>query len=79
MDRGAAEPLVRYKPATQVLAVDGAAPLPELHARAACLCSGRMPLRQRFSADVFEMHYVGVDGDTAAKIMISLGLEALHL
>ena len=79
LDRGDAEPLVRYSPATGVLAVDGAAPLPDLHARAACLCSGRMPLRQRFSADVFEDHYVGVDGATAAMIMTSLGLEAAHV
>lgn len=73
------DPPVRYLPARQVLAVDGAAPLPDLHARAACLCSGRMPLRQHFAADVYEDHYVNVDAHTAAQIMTSLGMEVSHL
>jgi hypothetical protein len=37
-----------------------------------------MPLRQYFAADVFEDHYVNVDPETAARIMTSLGLEAVH-
>lgn len=79
LDRPAgAEAPVRYLPAERVLAVDGAAPLPELHARAACLCSGRIPLRQHFAADVFEDHYVNVDDDTAAQIITSLALEPVH-
>ena len=54
----------------------GFAPLPALHARAACLCSGRMPLRQHYAPEVFEDHYVNVDSLTAERIMTSLGLEA---
>jgi hypothetical protein len=79
LDRGQdVEPLLRYQPASRVLVVEGLAPLPDLQARAACLCSGRMPLRQYFAADVFEDHYVNVDPETAARIMTSLGMEAVH-
>ncbi len=79
LDRGQdVEPLLRYQPASRVLVVEGLAPLPDLQARAACLCSGRMPLRQHFAADVFEDHYVNVDPETAARIMTSLGMEAVH-
>jgi hypothetical protein len=74
-----AEPAIRYQPANRTLVVEGLAPLPDLHARAACLCSGRMPLRQHFADDVYEDHYVNVDPDTAAQIMTSLGMEPLHL
>lgn len=80
MDRPAdVEPPVRYQPASRVLAVDGLAPLPDLQARAACLCSGRMPLRQHFSPGVFEDHYVNVDSDTAGRIITSLGMKPTHL
>lgn len=73
-----ADPAVRYEHAGRILIVDGLAPLPDLHARAACLCSGRMPLRQHFTAEAFEDHYVNVDEDTAARIMTSLQVEPIH-
>jgi len=76
MDRDPdAEPPVRYLEAGRVLAVEGYAPLPALHARAACLCSGRVPLRPRYDADTHEDHYVNVDPPTAERIMTSLRVE----
>lgn len=62
----------RYEPAHEVLVVHGRAPLPVLHARAAVLCSGRLPLRQHLAEDTAEDHYVNVDHDTARMIVTSL-------
>jgi len=72
------EPAARYVQANRLLIVDGMAPLPKLHARAAALCSGRVPLRQHFAPGVFEDHYVNVDSDTAGRILASLGLGDQH-
>jgi hypothetical protein len=66
------EPLCRYEPAHRLLVVDGAAPLPALHARAAVLCSGTLPLRQHLAEGVSEDHYVNVDDATAGLILASL-------
>lgn len=78
IDRPAeAEPLCWHDPAHRRLIVDAAAPLPALHARAAVLCSGRLPLRQRLAEGIAEDHYVNVDDDTAGLIIGSLrGLSA---
>ncbi len=66
------EPLCRYEPAHKLLIVDSAAPLPALHARAAVLCSGRLPLRQYLAEGIAEDHYVNVDDATAGLILASL-------
>ena len=66
------EPLARYEGAHRLLIVEGTAPLPPLHARAACLCSGRLPLRQPYAPGHWEEHYVNVDRDTAAAILTTL-------
>jgi hypothetical protein len=71
------EPLCRYEPAHQLLIVDGAAPLPALHARAAVLCSGRLPLRQHLAEGIAEDHYVNVDCATAGLILASLTASTL--
>jgi hypothetical protein len=76
MDRPAdADPPISYRPSARVLVVEGKAPLPDLHARVACLCSGRVPLRQYFAVDTFEDHYVNVDSETARRIFESLGVD----
>jgi hypothetical protein len=64
--------LVDYDPASRVLAVDSRAPLPELHARAACLCSGRLPLAQPYAPGFAYDHYVNVTPEVAAMITTSL-------
>jgi hypothetical protein len=66
------EPLCRYEPAHSLLVVDGAAPLPALHGRAAVLCSGTLPLRQHLAEGVAEEHYVNLDEATASLILASL-------
>jgi hypothetical protein len=73
IDRPADAPaLIEYEQAGRVLAVDSRAPLPELHARAACLCSGRLPLPQRYAPGFAYDHYVNVPADLAATITASL-------
>lgn len=61
-----------YEPAHDLLIVNARAPLPALHARAAVLCSGRLPLRQHLAEDIAEDHYVNVDQATATLILTSL-------
>lgn len=70
-----ADPPISYSSATRVLAVDGHAPMPALHARAATLCSGRVALRQHFAPGIFEDHYVNVDEHTAGRLLRSLRLD----
>lgn len=62
----------RHDPAHDLLVVHARAPLPPLHARAAVLCSGRLPLRQHLAEDTAEDHYVNVDEQTANLILSSL-------
>ena len=62
----------RYEPAHRILIVHAYAPLPTLHARAAVLCSGRLPLRQHLAEDTAEDHYVNIDEDTARLLLASL-------
>ncbi|MDP9345608.1 MAG: hypothetical protein M3P44_07775 [Actinomycetota bacterium] len=69
-----APPPVNYDPTHRVLVVDGRAPLPPLHARAACLCSGRLPLDQPYAPGHWDEHYVNVEPDTAAAILTSLNV-----
>jgi hypothetical protein len=64
--------LVRYDSANRLLYVNSRAPLPELHGRAACLCSGRLPLRQRYASDHAEDQYVNVPVAVAQAILESL-------
>jgi hypothetical protein len=73
------EPLCRYEPAHQLLIVDSAAALPALHARAAVLCSGRLPLRQYLAEGIAEDHYVNVDDATAGSILASLTASVLSV
>lgn len=75
MDRpDGADPIVEYRRAHHLLIVDAAAPLPALHARCACLCSGRLPIRRDVAPGVAYEHYVNVDPNTAERIMRSLGV-----
>ncbi len=64
--------LMRYDLANRLMYVNAHAPLPELHARAACLCSGRLPLRQHYAADHAEDQYVNVSPTVAEAIATSL-------
>lgn len=66
------EPRLRYEAAHEILVVDSAAPLPVLHARTACLCSGRMPYRQHLGPGVAEDRYVNVPRAIARTITDSL-------
>jgi hypothetical protein len=74
MDRPAdADPIIEHRPAHDILVVNAAAPLPALHARAATLCSGRVPIRRHAAPGVAYDHYVNVDRATAGRILTSLG------
>ena len=66
-------PLIEYEEANWLLHVRSCAALPPLHARAATLCSGRLPLRRR-RADEYLDSYVNVGPGPAVLIMRSLGL-----
>lgn len=69
-----ADPLVRYEPAHRTLVVNAAAPLPALHARAACLCSGRLPYRVAHAPGYIEDRYVNVNEAVAATLMARLAV-----
>jgi hypothetical protein len=69
-----ADPIIEYRGANDVLVVNASAPLPTLHARAACLCSGRLPIRRDVAPGVAYQHYVNVDDHTAYRILQSLGI-----
>jgi hypothetical protein len=69
-------PIVEYRRAHRLLIVNAAAPLPTLHARAACLCSGRVPIRRDVAPGIAYDHYVNVDPQTAGRILFSLGVTA---
>lgn len=73
VERGAAGPLIRYEAPSGILAVDAAAPLPPLHARAACLCSGRLPGRAYLAVGQSEDRYRAVPQCVADAIVRSLG------
>jgi hypothetical protein len=64
--------LVRHDRANSILIVDGRAPLPELHARAAVLCSGRLPLPQPYAPGFHDDHYVNVPTEIAEAIIANL-------
>lgn len=66
-------PLVRYDRARSVLSVDAAAPLPPLHVRAACLCSGRFASRAHLAPGQAEDRFRGVPPVVAHAICSSLG------
>jgi hypothetical protein len=66
------DPIVEYRGAHRLLVVNAAAPLPALHARCACLCSGRIPIRRDTAPGVVYDHYVNVDPQTADRILLSL-------
>jgi hypothetical protein len=69
-----ADPIVEYKEAHGLLIVNAATPLPALHGRAACLCSGRAPIRHHLAPGVEVDHFVNVDAMTAGRILRSLGV-----
>lgn len=71
-----ADPVIEYSRAHHLLIVNAAAPLPQLHARAASLCSGRIPIRRDVAPGIAYDHYVNVDPQTAARILRSLGEAA---
>jgi hypothetical protein len=50
--------------------------LPALHARCACLCSGRLPIRRDVAPGIAFHHYVNVDPHIGARILRSLGEAA---
>lgn len=64
--------LVRYDPAHDALVVDAAAPLPTLHARTACLCSGRLPYRRHHALGTADDRWPGVPENIAYAIIGSL-------
>ncbi len=66
------DPLITYEPAESKLLVDRRAPLPALHARAACLCSGRMPADVPTAVDAGVDQYVNVPNDLATAISSTL-------
>lgn len=72
IERGEASPLIRYDSTSHVLAVDAGAPLPSLHARAACLCSGRLPGRAYLAVGQSEDRYRAVPECVADAIVGSL-------
>lgn len=67
-----AVPLVRYDPAHNALVVDAAAPLPALHARTACLCSGRLAYRRHHAPQTADDRWPGVPETIARTIIASL-------
>jgi hypothetical protein len=67
------DPLVRHIASDRLLCVNAGAPLPPLHARAACLCSGRVPRRVHIAPGVVEDRYAAVPAVVAELIMGSLG------
>jgi hypothetical protein len=69
------DPIVEYRAAHRVLVVDCAAPLPPLHARAAALCSGRIPLRRHAAPGIAHDHFLNVDPSTAQRITTTLGAD----
>jgi hypothetical protein len=71
-----ADPIIEYRRPHRLLIVNAAAPLPALHARAACLCSGRVPIRRDVAPGVAFDHFVNVDPQTAGRILSSLGVAA---
>jgi hypothetical protein len=71
-ERGSESPLIRYEPSSRVLTVDAAAPLPPLHDRAACLCSGRLPGRAYLAVGQSEDRYRAVPACVAEAILASL-------
>jgi hypothetical protein len=66
------DPLITYEPAESKLLVDRRARLPALHARAACLCSGRMPADVPTTVDAGIDQYVNVPADLAMAIATTL-------
>ncbi|MGI8729300.1 MAG: hypothetical protein ACR2LK_04820 [Solirubrobacteraceae bacterium] len=70
----AADPIVEYRRAHSLLIVNAASPLPGLHARCACMCSGRLPVRRDVAPGVAYEHYVNVTPNVAQRIMRSLGV-----
>lgn len=70
------DPPVWYEQATEVLHVDTRAPLPPLHARAACLCTGCGPIAAGYAPGVTVEAYVGVAEQVARQIAESLGTAA---
>lgn len=68
--------LLEYDPANWLLYVRGRAPLPQLQARAATLCSGRLPLVRPLGDDIQET-YVNVSPEIASALASSLG-TGLH-
>lgn len=67
------DPIIEYRRSHRLLIVNAAAPLPALHARGACLCSGRLPIRRDVAPGVAYDHYVNVDPQVAQRILRSLG------
>lgn len=65
--------ILRYDQAARELIVPGGAPLPLLPARAATLCSGRLPLRQREPDGSRILRYLNVPPSVAERIAASLG------
>jgi hypothetical protein len=67
--------LLRYEEQSWRFYVAGRAPLPPLQARAATLCSGRLPIPIPVGDGDFDDRYVNVDPHTAAAVAASLGIE----
>jgi hypothetical protein len=72
-----ADPIVEYRRAHNLLIVNAAAPLPALHARVACLCSGRAPIRHDVAPGIAYDHFVNVDSRTARSVLRSLVGESV--
>lgn len=66
------DPIIEYRRSHRLLIVNAAAPLPALHARSACLCSGRLPIRRDVAPGVAYDHYVNVAPQVAHQILRSL-------
>ena len=68
-------PALEYDSGRQVMSVSPRAPLPSLHARAATLCSGRLPF---FRSDTRRLEYVNVTHTVAELIAASLSQTLLE-
>lgn len=69
--------VLAYDPDRYELLVPGVAALPALHARAAVLCSGRLPARRFPRAREVELHHPNVPPDIAEQIASALQQDLL--
>jgi hypothetical protein len=67
--------ILTYSPIQETLSVPVEAALPALHARAAALCSGRLPAWERRGGGRWFLTYSNVPSEIAEKIALSLRQE----